>query len=153
MKGLRGICPAIVTPLHRKGQFDAAAMRRIVQYQLRCGVDGFYVCGGTGEGLLLTATERQAVLKTVLDETAGQAAVIAHIGAFQTADTLKLARHASDAAADAIAAMPPAYLESCSLLWSLCVVDIRPRIPKTWPRTPELAQSMMNWIPGLYRNM
>ena len=109
MRELKGICPAIVTPLDKKGGFDAAAMRRIVRHQLGAGVHGFYVCGGTGEGLLLTIEERQAVLETVLDEVKGRATVIAHIGAFQTADTLVLARHASDAGADAIAAMPPAY--------------------------------------------
>jgi N-acetylneuraminate lyase len=84
-------------------------MRAIVRHQLEAGVHGFYVCGGTGEGLLQTVAERRAVLETVLDEVQGRAGVIAHVGAFQTPDTLALARHASDAGADAIAALPPAY--------------------------------------------
>jgi len=109
MRKLEGIYPAVVTPFDREGQFSAAAMRRIVQHQLAAGVHGFYVCGGTGEGMLLTVDERKAALETVLDEVAGQAGVIAHIGAFQTADTLTLARHASEAGVDAIAAIPPAY--------------------------------------------
>ena len=109
VKGLRGICPAIVTPLDENDEFDAAAMRRIVQHQLGAGVDGFYVCGGTGEGLLLTVPEREAALETVLDEAGGRATVIAHVCAFHTADTLALTRHASDAGADAVAAMPPAF--------------------------------------------
>lgn len=109
MKQLRGIYPATVTPFDRRGQFDVRAMRGIVDYQLRAGVDGFYICGGTGEGLLLTVAERQAVLEAVLDQLQGRATVIAHIGAFQTADTLALAKHASEVGADAIAALPPAY--------------------------------------------
>jgi len=109
MRKLEGIYPAVVTPFDREGQFSAAAMRRIVQHQLAAGVHGCYVCGGTGEGMLLTVDERKAALETVLDEVAGQAGVIAHIGAFQTADTLTLARHASEAGVDAIAAIPPAY--------------------------------------------
>lgn len=109
MTTLRGIYPAIVTPFDKDGAFSPAAMRDIVQYQLEARVHGFYLCGGTGEGLLLTVEERQAVLETVLEEVAGRAQVIAHIGAFQTADTLTLARHASRAGADAIAALPPAY--------------------------------------------
>lgn len=109
MKEFKGIYPAIVTPFDRDGAFDPAAMRKIVQYQLQAGVHGFYVCGGTGEGLLLTVKERQAVLETVMEKVRRRAAVIAHIGAFQTADTLALARHACAVGADAIAAIPPAY--------------------------------------------
>ena len=109
MKRLSGIYPAIVTPFDENGSFNPAAMRRIVRHQLDAGVDGFYVCGGTGEGLLLTREERQATLECVLEEVGGRAGVIAHVGAFQTAETLALARHASETGVEAIAALPPAY--------------------------------------------
>ena len=109
MRELRGIYPAIVTAFDATGAFDPGAMRRLVRHQLEKGVHGFYICGGTGEGLLLTREERQTALETVLDEVNGRAGVIAHIGAFQTAETIALARHASQAGADAIAALPPAY--------------------------------------------
>ncbi len=109
MRELKGIYPAIVTPFDAEGDYAEGAMRRIVQHQLEAGVHGFYICGGTGEGLLLQREERQAVLETVLDEVQGRAGVIAHVGAFQTAETLALAAHASAVGADAIAALPPAY--------------------------------------------
>ena len=109
MRELKGIYPAIVTAFDDSGAFDPQAMRRIVGHQLEAGVHGFYVCGGTGEGMLLTRDERREVLETVIDEVGGRAGVIAHVGAFQTADTLALAKHAGEAGADAIAALPPAY--------------------------------------------
>lgn len=109
MRELKGIYPAIVTPFDDGGSFNPGAMRRIVRHQLGAGADGFYVCGGTGEGLLLTLEERRAAIECVLDEVGGRAGVIAHIGAFQTAETLVGARHASDAGVDAISALPPAY--------------------------------------------
>ena len=109
MKKLEGIIPATITPFRKDGGFDAPAMRRIVNHQLDAGVDGLYVCGGTGEGMLMTSGERQEALETVLDEVNGRALVIAHIGAFQVDETMVLARHASQAGADAIAALPPAY--------------------------------------------
>ena len=105
----KGICPAIVTPFDKQGALDTPALRRIVQHQLRAGVDGFYVGGGTGEGLLMSQAERQAALEAVIDEVQGRALVIAHIGAFRTPETLELARHASEVGADAIAALPPGY--------------------------------------------
>lgn len=109
MKKLEGIIPATITPFSEDGRFDPPAMRRIVNHQLAAGVDGLYVCGGTGEGLLMTPDERQEALETVLDEVDGRALVIAHIGAFRVDETMVLARHASQAGADAIAALPPAY--------------------------------------------
>jgi len=109
MREIEGIYPATVTPFAADGSYDPGAMRRIVRHQLEAGVHGFYLCGGTGEGLLLSREERQAVLEDVLEEVGGRVGVIAHIGAFQTAETIALVRHASRAGADAVAALPPAY--------------------------------------------
>jgi N-acetylneuraminate lyase len=109
LRELKGIFPATVTPFGRDGGFDPQAMRRIVRHQVDAGVHGLYVCGGTGEGLLMTVEERKEAIETVLDEVAGQATVIAHIGAFRTDEMVVLARHAGEAGADAIAALPPAY--------------------------------------------
>lgn len=109
MRELKGMYSAIVTAFDSKGTYAPGAMRKLVQHQLEAGLDGFYVCGGTGEGMLLTVEERQAVLETILAEVNGRAGIIAHVGAFRTDETLALARHASEAGVDAIAALPPAY--------------------------------------------
>jgi len=109
MRELKGIYPAIVTPFDRDGSFDPGVMRQVIQHQLRAGVHGFYVTGGTGEGLLLTQEERREALETVLDEGEGRVGVIAQVGAFQTGETIELARHASEVGVDAIAAIPPSY--------------------------------------------
>lgn len=109
MSNLSGIFPATVTAFDSDGEFDAAAMRRIIRYQLGAGVHGLYVCGGTGEGLLLTTVEHRAVIETVVDEVAGAVPVVSHVGAFQTADTLARARDARAVGVDAVSALPPAY--------------------------------------------
>jgi len=109
MRELRGIYPATVTPYDRDGGFDAKAMTRIIRHQMAAGVHGLYVTGGTGEGVLLTVDERKRVIDTAVEEAAGRIGIIAHVGAFQTADTIASARHASAAGVDAIAALPPAY--------------------------------------------
>ena len=109
LRQLQGIYPATVTAFDGDGAFDAPAMRRIVRSQLAAGVHGFYVCGGTGEGLLLNVEERQKVIETVVDEVAGRAGVIAHVGAFRTVETLAVARQAGALGVDAIAALPPSY--------------------------------------------
>ena len=109
MDNLNGIFPAIVSTFDNNGKFDPISMRRIVRYQIDAGVHGLYVCGGTGEGLLMKYKERQDLLETVLDETRGDIKVIAHIGAFQIPETIVLAQHASEIGVDAISALPPSY--------------------------------------------
>ncbi len=109
MSGLRGVYPATVTPCDSNGEVDAAAMRKILRHQLNAGVHGFYICGGTGEGLLLTTAEHRVVAETAVDEVAGKVPVISHVGAFQTAETMQRARDARAVGVDAIAAIPPSY--------------------------------------------
>jgi len=109
LDNLRGIFPATVSTFDMDGRFDPVSMRRIVRHQIDAGVDGLYVCGGTGEGLLMNSKERQDLLETVLDETRGDVTVIAHVGAFQIPETITLARYASGIGVDAISALPPSY--------------------------------------------
>ena len=109
MRELRGIYPATVTPFDRDGSFDPLAMVKIIRHQMAAGAHGLYITGGTGEGVLLTVDERKRVIDTAVEEVAGRIGIIAHIGAFQTADTIASAKHASDCGVDAIAALPPAY--------------------------------------------
>ena len=109
MDNLHGIFPATVSTFDIDGRFDPVSMRRIVRHQIDAGVHGLYVCGGTGEGLLMNSKERQELLETVLDETRGDVTVIAHVGAFQIPETIALARHASGIGVDAISALPPSY--------------------------------------------
>lgn len=46
-----GIMPALITPLTANGEVNVPAVNELVEFQLAAGVDGFYLCGGTGEGL------------------------------------------------------------------------------------------------------
>jgi len=108
-KTLKGVFPALVTPFDRQGKVNEEMLRKVVEYQLQAGVQGFYVCGGTGEGLLLTAQERKMILETTIDQVKGRGAVIVHIGAFHTDETEELARHAQEAGADAISCLPPTF--------------------------------------------
>jgi N-acetylneuraminate lyase len=107
---IRGILPALLTPMDADGMsVDHASLRRLVEFHLASGVDGFFVCGGSGEGLLLDAEERAAVLETVVGAAGGRAKLIAHVGALDTATAQRLAAHAAGLGVDAIAAVPPVY--------------------------------------------
>lgn len=106
---LEGVMPALMTPYRSDGSVNTDMIRRLVAWQLECGSQGFYLCGSTGEGLLLTAGERELVVETVLAETSRQVPVIVHVGAMSTAEAVRLARHANKAGADAVSSLPPLY--------------------------------------------
>jgi N-acetylneuraminate lyase len=107
---IRGILPALVTPMNDDGTaVNLATLPPLLDFLLERGVHGFFVCGGTGEGLLLDINERQAMLETVTAHVSGRASIIAHIGALATQDAQKMARHAVSLGVDAIAAVPPVY--------------------------------------------
>ena len=109
MERITGILSALVTPFTEQGQLDTRVMRSLVRWQLECGLAGFFVCGGTGEGLLLDPDERKLSLETVLDEAGTGVPVVAHVGAVATHVAADLAAHAQSAGAAAIAAIPPIY--------------------------------------------
>ncbi|NCO34070.1 MAG: hypothetical protein AUJ92_03095 [Armatimonadetes bacterium CG2_30_59_28] len=109
LEKLRGVFPALITPFTETGTINHRVVRNLVQRTAERGVDGYYVAGSTGEGLLLDLNERKQLLETVLKEVGGRLTVIAHIGCVRTNDAVELARHAAETGTDAISAIPPVY--------------------------------------------
>lgn len=109
MKTFHGIFPALLTPFTPQDAIDHSALAALVRMNLQKGVSGFYVGGSTAEAFLLSEQERRSVLETVVGETAGACTVIAHVGSISTKEAVSLARHAQQAGADAISAIPPFY--------------------------------------------
>ena len=109
MLKLTGILPALLTPFDQEGNVNTGVVRDMVEFQLNAGASGFYVCGSTGEGLLLSEDERQSVAETVIDQVRGRVPVVIHVGAITTQSACALAAHAQEARADAISSIPPIY--------------------------------------------
>ena len=106
---LRGIFSAIITPTREDESIDYDVLEDLVEGQLARGVEGFYCCGSSGEGPLLSVEERQRVVDTVVRRADGRVPVIAHVGAPRSADAVTLARAAAESGADAVSAVPPYY--------------------------------------------
>src|SRR5207245_46799 len=104
-----GIITALITPFTSSEEVDERALRKLVQFQLRKKVHGFFVCGTTGLGPLLTIDERKKVATTVTEETGDGAAVVIQVGMPDTKGTVELAKHAEEAGAGAGAGMTPHY--------------------------------------------
>ena len=104
---MKGIFPALVTPLGADGKVNVGVVDDLIEHHLDVGVDGFYVCGYTGEGLLLERETRIQMARCVCNRVAGRGRVIVHVGATATEEARQLARAAADAGADAISSLPP----------------------------------------------
>lgn len=101
---------ALLTPCDpHSGAVDLAALAPLVEHQVRHGVDGLFILGTAGQGPLLTAQERKDVAREVVHAAAGRLAVVCHVGAATTDDTLELLDAAVSCGATAVASVPPTY--------------------------------------------
>lgn len=107
---LQGIISAMVTPFTKGGEFvDFEKIGGVVSHLEKGGAGGLFVCGTTGEGMLLSAEERKEVLEEVVSVAAKKTAVVAHTGALDTATTIELTLHAAEAGAQCAAVVAPGY--------------------------------------------
>src|SRR2546428_13707775 len=107
VQDLRGVLPALATPLTRDGAVDEPAIQRLVEHVLAGGVHGLLPLGSTGEGATLDEPARRTALKAVLDAAAGRVPVICGVAQpnLQSAPTEVGA--AARLGADALLVAPP----------------------------------------------
>jgi len=103
---LRGIIPAIVTPMTAEGELDLPAMRRYVEWLVGQGPVALAVNVDTGEGPHLTADEKRQTLETVKEAASGRCWVVAGTAGPSTAQGVANAKAAQAAGADALLVFP-----------------------------------------------
>ena len=64
---IKGIIPPIVTPMHEDESINTEELRRQVDRQIENGVHALFCFGTNGEGYILNGSEKELVLKTVVD--------------------------------------------------------------------------------------
>ncbi len=107
---LKGIVPAIVTPLCSSGkEIDEDSARNLVDFLIDNQVHGLFALGSTGECAYLDNALRQRMAAIVIDQANGRLPVIIHVGAQTLEDVLDLSYHAVSTGSDGIALIPPYY--------------------------------------------
>ena len=106
----RGAWPALITPASADGGVNLTALRELIDYMLAKKVDGLYLLGGTGEGLLISAADRRAVVEAAMDQVRGRVPVIVHVGSISTSEAAALACHSQEHGADGVSSVLPVYL-------------------------------------------
>jgi len=105
---LKGIFAPNITPF-AENAIDEAALRRVLDYFMERGIDGFVPCGTTGESATMTHEEHRQVVEFTIKHVAGRVPVIAGAGSNSTAESVELVKHAESVGADAALVICPYY--------------------------------------------
>lgn len=104
-----GFHAALTTPLTQGGDVDADAVEQLVRNARSQLLDGLYVGGSTGEGLLLPVEVRAEMLNAVAEAAKGDFKLIAQVGSLEVSAAERIAKAASDAGFDEVSSTPPFY--------------------------------------------
>ncbi len=106
---IRGCGTALVTPFRRDGALDESALRRLVQFQLREGIDFLVPCGTTGEAPTLEHEEYLRVIRVVVEAIAGKVPVLAGAGGNNTRKIVDLVREIRPLGVEGVLSVAPYY--------------------------------------------
>jgi hypothetical protein len=85
---LRGIFPALVTPFASDESVSLSALQENICLYNETGVSGLVILGSTGESVMLTREEADAILVAAKEAAAPNKILIAGTGAESTAETI-----------------------------------------------------------------
>jgi dihydrodipicolinate synthase/N-acetylneuraminate lyase len=106
---LRGVLPALVTPMTRDGAVDEPAIKRLVEHMLAGGVHGLLALGSTGEVASLDQAARRQTLSAVVNAAAGRVPVLCGVAQSRYTDAQADVAAAAALGADAVLVAPPYY--------------------------------------------
>jgi 4-hydroxy-tetrahydrodipicolinate synthase len=105
---LTGAITALATPFCRN-EVSFGDLRKLVDHQIKGGIDGVVPVGTTGESPTLTHEEHMDVIRATIEFARGRVPVIAGTGSNSTAEALELTRLSDEAGADAVLVVTPYY--------------------------------------------
>jgi 4-hydroxy-tetrahydrodipicolinate synthase len=108
LRPLTGTLTALVTPF-RQGKVAYDDLQDLVNFQIKCGIDGLVPAGSTGESATLSHEEHMDVVRCVINTAAKRVPVVAGTGSNSTVEALDLTRAAHEAGADAMLVVAPYY--------------------------------------------
>lgn len=109
MTEFRGVYTALITPMTATHELNEDVLRKIVDFNIGAGIDGFWVAGGSGESILLDDDENGRIAEIVTQQSDGRAKIIMHVGAPTTKRAARMAENAARAGVDAICCVPPFF--------------------------------------------
>ncbi|MHC1760196.1 MAG: dihydrodipicolinate synthase family protein [Negativicutes bacterium] len=106
---LKGVYPAMATPLTPEEKIDITGLKRLVHYLIDSGIHGIVALGSTGEFPAMSESMRQEVMETVLEEVNGKVPVLIGCGEPGTQRTIDQVKIAAATKADGLLVAVPYY--------------------------------------------
>lgn len=104
----KGAATALVTPF-KNNEVDYDALEKLIESQIRSGIDSIVICGTTGESSTLTDEEHRSVIEFTVKKAAKRIPIIAGTGSNDYAYAIDLSQHACEVGADALLHVTPYY--------------------------------------------
>lgn len=108
-KKLKGIIPAIVTPITQEGRLNFNDLEKQTEYLVNAGIHGLFICGGTGEGAYLRTEEKKDVIQAVKETADGKIFLCAALINSNTRAVLDELKAIEGCAPDYVVATAPYY--------------------------------------------
>lgn len=108
LRPLTGTLTALVTPF-KDGQIDFDDLKKLVDFQIKGGIDGLVPVGTTGESPTLDHDEHMDVIAATIAAARGRVPVVAGTGSNSTQEAVDLTRLSHEAGADAMLVVAPYY--------------------------------------------
>ena len=106
---LAGVFAALTTPFGPEGGVSIPDLRHNVHRYNQTDLAGYVVIGSTGESVLLSRAESEAILTAVKDSAGKEKKLLAGTGAESTAETIERCKRAAELGYDAVLVKTPYY--------------------------------------------
>ena len=99
---------AIVTPF-ANGKVDFETLGKLIEFQIKNGIQVLVPCGTTGESATLTYEEHDQVIKFCVQQAKKRVKILAGTGSNSTDEAIMLTKYAKEAGADGALLITPYY--------------------------------------------
>jgi len=108
---INGLITAPFTPYLPNGEINTEIIPDYAEKLKSDGLKGVFICGTTGEGMLLTNEERMTLAEKWAEQNSKEFKVIVHIGTTSSKQSKNLAMHAQKMGVYAIGSIGPLFLK------------------------------------------
>lgn len=104
----KGVGTALITPTNENG-IDFENLEKLIDFQIKEGVNALIIAGTTGEGSTLNDKEHKDLLSFSKEKIAGRVPMVAGVGSNDTNYACSLAKFACEIGVDGLLAVTPYY--------------------------------------------
>ena len=144
-----GLIAAVVTPMTAGGEINLSTIDAYANYLIQRGVNGVFVCGTTGEGLLLDTVERKKEAEEWM-KYSDNLKILVHVGSTSYKIAGELAKHAQEIGVDAISCMGPCFLPPRNTRelvdFNKLIAENAPGIPYYYYHIPNVSGVSINML-------